>query len=435
MPALPLPLQLYQGLTAYSAPLLRRLLARRLANGKETRDRVAEKRGETERPRPAGGLVWIHAVSVGETMSILPVIAQLLARDRALHILLTTSTLTSARLVAERVQDARLIHQFAPIDHPKWVMQFLDHWRPDLGLIVESEFWPNLLLGAEARRIPLVLLNARLSQKSYLAWVRAPASIARLLSVFSLCLAQDRVTAERLHALNAPHVQSFGNLKFAGSPLPDQPELAEALTRTLGRRPRWLAASIHPGEDAFIADAHLALRERLPGLVTIVVPRHPERGSAIAETFTAKGLTTRRRAAGDLPITPCDIYVADTLGELGTYCRRAPVVLMGGSLIPHGGQNPLEPARLGCAVLAGPYTDNFAEIYRQLESADALTRVADAHGLAEGVAQLLTQTERWADQSRRAKQIATAAADVLPQVIAALSPFLPSSTGKRDAPA
>ncbi len=428
-----LPLTAYQRLTGASAPLLRGLLERRLARGKEDAGRIGERRGEPGRARPPGPLVWIHAVSVGEAVSVLPVIAALRARDPGTVILFTTGTTTSAGLVAERLKDAGVIHQFIPVDHPAWVARFLDHWRPDLGLLVESELWPNLLLGAEARKIPLVLLNARLSERSYEGWRLASATIKRLLSVFSLCLAQDRASAERLRALGARTVHMLGNLKFAAMPLPEVPDLRLDFSRALGARPRWLAASIHPGEDVVIAKAHLALCARLPDVVTIVVPRHPERGPAIAETFITQGLVTRRRAAGDTPDEACEIYIADTLGELGTFARLTQTVFMGGSLIPHGGQNPLEPARLGCAIVAGPHTDNFAEIYDQLEAAKALLRAKDAATLADAVALLLTDAQRRETSGGLAQRIATSAADVLPQILAALAPFLPGAAPPTEA--
>lgn len=424
MRPLPASLRLYRALTGLGAPALEALLRHRLKRGKEDAARWTERRGEASLPRPEGFLVWIHAVSVGEANSVLPLIGALRDRHPALLVLLTTGTRTAAQLMAERLPSDRALHQFAPLDHPLWVSRFLDHWRPDLALITESELWPNLLLGAQARGIPLVLLNARMSQRSTQRWLRFPGSIGRLLACFTLCLAQDWDTAARLYALGASHVETAGNLKFAAGPLPDQPALRAALAVALGARPRLLAASTHPGEEELVAEAHGLLAKDFPDLLTLIVPRHPERGTAIAASLTARGFQVARRGEG-APVKPqTQIYLADTLGELGLFYRLSPVVFLGGSLVAVGGQNPLEPAKLGCAILHGPYTDNFSEIFGRLDGADAGEMVATPQRLALAARRLLEDARHRNDRIEAASRIAAEEGDVLSRILALLSPLL-----------
>ena len=298
-------LALYRGATTAAAPAIRGYLRRRARNGKEDPDRMAERFGVASTPRPEGPLVWIHAASVGESRSMLSVIERLRAERPAVTILMTTGTVSSARMLTDLLP-AGVIHQFVPVDRVAWVRRFLDHWRPDLALWVESEFWPNLLVEADARNVPLVLLNARMSARSYRGWERFSGVIANLLNRFDLCMAQSEETAERLRALGAAHVDCPGNLKFAAAPLPyDAGELAK-MSAEIGDRPVWLAASTHPGEEELIADAHHRLAERRQNLLTVVVPRHAGRGPEIAEMLAARGRRAALRvpAARTLPATP-----------------------------------------------------------------------------------------------------------------------------------
>ena len=380
-----------------AAPLLRVMLRRRLRRGKELPGRLAERRGIDPTPRPAGPLLWLHAASVGETVSILPVLAALTARAPDLTVLLTTGTVTSARLLARRLDaglEERVLHRFVPLDVPAWVARFLDHWRPDAAAFVESELWPNLLFASRRRGIPLMLLNARMSPRSFSQWRRAPGLARAVLGCFAHVQARSPTDAARLAALGAAHVSAPGDLKFAAPPLPaDAAELAR-LREVLAGRPIWLAASTHPGEAAAVFATHRALAPAHPGLLTILVPRHPERGAAIAAA--AGDIPLHRRSLGAAPPHQ-GVWLADTLGELGLWYRLAGIVFVGRSLAPPGGgQNPLEAARLGCAIAVGPHVENFLDAAEALEAAGALTRVADAPALAAWVAAML------ADPARRA---------------------------------
>lgn len=380
---------LYRGLTFLGGPAVRLYLDRRRAAGKEDPLRAGERLGHAARPRPPGPLVWVHAASVGEANSVLVLIGRILALAPDVTVLLTTGTVTSAALMARRLP-ARAIHQYVPVDLPDAVARFLDHWHPDLVLWIESEIWPNLLSGVRRRGIPAALVNARMSARSFTRWRYARGLVRGLLTTFGLVLAQTEGDAERLRALGAAGVTCVGNLKFSAEPPPADPTPLDALRAACAERPLWLFASSHPGEDAIAADVHATLAACLPALLTVVAPRHPHRGSDIAALMQARGLSAVRRADGTLPEAGHAVYVADTLGELGLFYRLAPVVCMGGSFIPHGGQNPVEPAQLGCAVVYGPHMWNFAEITHQLEAAGGAVAVTDPAALAAAVTRLLT---------------------------------------------
>ena len=368
------------------APGLRVMLRRRAAQGKEIAARLAEREGVDAAPRPPGRLVWVHAASMGETQAVLPVLAEW--QRAGVAVLMTTGTVTSAALVAERAPG--VLHRFVPLDVPRWVGRFLEHWRPDVGVFVESELWPNLIAACRRRGMPLALLNGRMSGPSFRGWRRAPGLALEVTGAFARVYPRTDEDGARLRALGAPRVEAPGNLKLAADVLPvDAAELAR-LRALLAGRPVWLAASTHPGEEEVAAAVHHALAAPFPGLVTIVAPRHAGRGAALAH-----GLGAGRRGED-----PAGIWIADSMGELGLLYRLAPTVFVGRSLTPpggaRGGQNVLEPARLGCAVSVGPHTANQAEAVALLEQAGGLVRVADGAALSAWVGAML------ADPARRA---------------------------------
>jgi len=428
---------LWRGTATAIAPLLLLHLRRRAARGKEIAARLGERRGFGA-ARPAGPLLWLHAASVGETISVLPLIEALARRRPDLSFLLTTGTVTSAALIGQRLAPGlapRVMHRFAPLDVPGWVGRFLDGWRPDAAVFVEAELWPNLIAAAAARGLPLALINGRLSPRSARWWGLAPGLARAVLSRFHIVLAQSEADAARLKALGAP-AECWGNLKYAAPPLPADPAELERLSALIGARPVWLAASTHPGEEALVLAVHRRLAAAHPGLLTLIVPRHPERGAEIAAL--AGGLAVTRRAAGEDPNAATNVHVADTLGELGLFYRLAQVAFIGGSLVPHGGQNPLEPARLGCPVIAGPHTWNFAEIMERLEAAGGLWRIPPcpdpAAALAEAVSAMLTLPERRRAQAEAAAAIAAEEAGLPDRIAEALLPLLPRAEAGRTAP-
>ena len=389
----------YAVVTDVAGPALGVWLKRRLRAGKELPDRVAERKGYSAFVRPTGKLVWFHGASVGECLSLLPLIETI--AGRGLKVLMTSGTVTSAALMAERLP-AGVIHQFIPLDRRAWVNRFLDHWRPDLVLWAESELWPNMLNALARRRIPAVLVNGRLSDRAYEGWRKWPGFAAETLAAFGLILAQSKADCERFAALGGKDVRVSGNLKLAAPPLPVDAGALAALRGALGARPCWLAASIHPGEDYIASAVHNELSPHHPGLLTLIVPRHSERGAEMAETMTKAGLTVARRANGDALTSAVRVYIADTMGELGLFYRAASVVFLGKSLSVGGGQNPAEPAALGCALVLGPDMSNFRDITAELLAMDAAIQAPDGAALAETVDILLQ------DSARRASLAANA---------------------------
>lgn len=382
--ARPLPLALYGAATSLLEPLAPTLLRRRAARGKEDLARLPERLGRAACARPEGPLVWLHAVSVGESLSLLPLIAGLRARRPKLGILVTSVTMTSAEVLARRLP-ADVVHQFAPVDGPGAAARFLDHWRPDLAVFTESELWPNLILAARARGVPLALASARMRQDSAAGWARAPASARVLLEAFSVVLPQDAGSAARLAALGGKIGPQL-NLKLVGAPLPADAAELDRLRAAVGERKAVLAVSTHPGEERLVAEAW---RTAGAGLL-IIAPRHPERGPAIAAELIACGFSPVRRAAGEALGSADPIYIADTLGELGLFLRVADVVVMGGGFVDGiGGHNPLEPARLGRPIITGPHTFNARAIYDEMLAEAAVLEAADGQALARHIAGLL----------------------------------------------
>lgn len=367
---------------------MRLLVNRRLGSGKEHPERWPERFGTAGLPRPQGRLVWIHAASVGEANSVLVLIDQLLALAPDARVLMTTGTVTSAELMARRLPE-RAFHQFIPVDLPAAVDRFLTHWHPDLVLWTESEIWPNMLGGIRHRNIPAALINARMSERSGRRWGHVSGFIASLLGSFQVILAQTDKDADRLRGLGGHGVVSVGNLKFSANPPPAAASALADLQEAVAGRPVWLLASAHPGEEEIAVEAHARLIRAWPDLLTILLPRHPVRGPEWEQALTARGLAVSRRADGRLPARGDAVHIADTIGETGLFYRLAPVVCMGGSFIKWGGQNPVEPAQLGCAVLYGPHMSNFSEITQRLEQAGGARPVRDVAALATAVDELL----------------------------------------------
>lgn len=417
-------LALYRTATTLAAPAIRLLLARRQSFGKEDPDRITERFGLPGLPRPAGRLVWMHAASIGEAFSLLRLIERLRSEQPTLNVLVTTGTVTSAMLMGQRLPSGA-VHQFVPVDRIAWVRSFLDHWQPDLALWIESEFWPNLLTETAARGVPMILVNARMSPRSFTRWQRFQSVFEPLIKGFSVCLAQDEAEAERLRSLGARNVKVFGNLKHAASPLPYDEAKLTALTRDMMRRPRWIAASTHDGEEAAAANAHKQLRPRHPGLLTIIVPRHPERAEMIASMLRSNGLTVARRSQNEPLNSRTDIYLADTLGELGLFYRLAPIAFVGASLVPRRGHNALEPARLGCAVLAGPHMENSQAIVDEMTAAGALRQVADADSLTPAVGYLLENEAARREMIDAGLRFVATKDDVLDRVVVEIAALLP----------
>ncbi len=422
MAVLPLPVALraYRLAMMAGAPLASVMLSHRLRRGKEDAARLGERRGETHVARPDGPLIWIHGASVGEVAAIIPLIERIVAKD--FKVLLTSGTVTSARLADQRLPPG-VIHQFVPLDVPRFIARFLDHWKPDLGLFTESDLWPNLIQMSAERRVPLILVNGRVSERSFNRWRFAPGLIAALLRRFDLCLAQSPAYAERYRDLGAPRISTTGNLKLDVPEPPADQESLRQLRDAVGGRTTIAAASTHAGEEAVLIETHRRLRRAFPGLLTIIAPRHPDRGPGIVEIARAAGLAASLRSRGRLPDAQDEIYVLDTLGELGLVYRLAPVVFMGGSLASHGGQNPVEPIKLGAAVLHGPHVWNFAELYEALDSARGAEQITEVGGLTARIDALLTDATARAAITGAARKTVDQLGGALERTLAALDPY------------
>jgi 3-deoxy-D-manno-octulosonic-acid transferase len=369
-------------------------------------------------------LLWFHAASVGETNVVLPLIEALRRERPGLGILLTTVTVTSARIAAARLPKGA-IHQFVPLDSPAFVRRFLDHWRPDMALFTESEIWPNLIMDADRRRIPLMLLNARMSDRSFKRWVKLPGLSRPLFSRFAVVLAQSDILAKRLITLGARKVISAGNIKFDSPPPPVDPAELAKLKRAIGERPVFLAASTHPGEDEIVAETHKALCATYPALLTIIVPRHPERGADIALALRARRLDAVRRSQGAVPSPVTGIYVGDTVGELGLFYAIAPFAFIGGSLVPHGGQNPIEAVKLGAGVITGPHWHNFPEVYQALAEQGGCRFVTSQEDLIHTARALFDDRASLNLMRGHAETTVAELGGALGRTLEAIEPFLP----------
>ncbi len=413
----------YRALTWAAGPLIHRYMQRRLNAGHEDPQRFRERFGDASATRPDGPLVWLHSSSVGESLSMLSLIERLRRERPEVVILMTSGTVSSARILENRLPSG-VIHQFVPVDRMSWVRRFLDHWQPDLVLWVESEFWPGVLSEVKRRAIPAMLMNARISARSWRGWRRAPWMIQRILQTFDLCMAQTELDAERLRDLGAVNIACPGNLKFAAEPLPADPDNLAALEAATAARPRWLAFSTHPGEEETITAAHRILVRNIPDILTIIVPRHPARGPEIENILAASGTTVSVRSRSQLPDKNIGFLLADTMGELGLFFRQTDIAFVGGSLVPHGGQNPIEPARLGCAIVHGPHMENFLAIESELNTAGASSVATTAEEIAREVGTLLSNAGMRQRRVAAARSVADGKFSIMDAVFMHLDPVL-----------
>ncbi|MDO9078351.1 MAG: 3-deoxy-D-manno-octulosonic acid transferase [Brevundimonas sp.] len=425
-------LAVYRLITRLLEPLAPRLLDARAKQGKEDPARVDERLGHASVARPDGELVWLHGVSVGETLSLLPVVERLRRSRPDLAVLVTSGTLTSAHLLARRLP-AGVIHQFAPVDTPGAVTVFLDHWRPTLAVFVESELWPNLILAARRRGVKLVLASARITEKTVDGWRRFPGAAREILSAFVRILPQDETSAARLHSLGA-RIDGHVNLKLSGEAPPHDAAAFTRLSAAIGDRPVVVAASTHDGEEIALVRALDKLADRL---CLILVPRHPDRGAGIAAALSRDGYRFALRSQGSEPDRDTDLYLADTLGEMGLFLRLADVVVMGGSFSaaleksPVGGHNPLEPARLGKPAVTGPDMTNWAAVTEALVAAGGLAVVEAPWDLPAVIAPLLANDAAAKAMGERGRRAAAEAGSGLDRLWETVAPLLPAKGGRR----
>jgi 3-deoxy-D-manno-octulosonic-acid transferase len=419
--ALPITLRAYRRLSAALTPLAPVLIRQRLKKNKEDPARLDERRGISQIERPAGPLVWIHGASVGEVLAAAALIERL--RALGMRILLTSGTVTSAEIIAKRFP-TDIIHQYIPYDSPRFVARFLDHWKPSLALFIESDLWPNLIISAAKRRLPMVLINARMSQRSFPRWQKFSATIGALLGRFEICLAQSETDAERFSALGSRSVVVTGNLKLdVQAPPGDAVKLDKLIAVTRGR-PIIVASSTHPGEEEIILETHKTLTSFFPKLLTVIVPRHAHRGADIAQMITVAGAQVALRSREELPHAGTDIYVADTMGELGLFYRLSPVVFIGGSLVPHGGQNPIEAVKLGASVVHGPHVFNFTDVYEALDGAGGAKLADSSEQLVKQLGQMLGNEAARDAAIESGRRVVERLGGALDRTLHALEPYL-----------
>lgn len=428
-----LSLSLYRALTRLAEPLAPLLLDHRAKRGKEDFGRLNERLGRPAIPRPAGPLVWLHGVSVGESLSLLPLVEGLRAARRDAAVLVTSGTVTSAELLARRLPGS-VIHQFAPVDTPLAVGRFLDHWRPDVGVLVESELWPNLILGAHERGTKMLLASARITAKTAKNWSRTPKAARELLSAFDRIWPQDDETEARIAGLGRPGDGRL-NLKYAGEPLPFDAKALTALKRAAKGRPVLLAASTHEGEDALVLEAFQTLDAESHGKPMLVIaPRHRERGPAIADLSRQMGFATGRHGEDDRFSAACDVYVADSLGDLGLWFRLAHAAFLGGSLLPGiGGHNPLEAVQVGAPAISGPHVANWVGVYRDLEAEGLVRMLAGPGDLTAAWTAALDSAEPRKAVEKRAAAIQQRRRRELDEAIAEIAALLPPPAAGRRA--
>lgn len=394
-------IRLYTAVTVFAWPLAKLIMRYRVRAGKEDERRVGERFGKASVPRPIGPVIWVHAASVGETMSILPLVTRFLGSFRLATVLITTGTVSSAKILEAKLSH-RLIHQFAPIDRPSQIKSFLDYWDPDVAIWVESELWPNLVNAAQRRGVMTILVQGRMSERSFRRWCRLRSLVRPLLEGFKQVLVQTPKDADHYRALGAVDPIVTGTLKYSAPPLVVDDVKLNQIVSAVADRPCWIAASVHPGEFDILRKAHILVRKQFPDLLTIVVPRHPSAGASIQHTFRNDKISCAVRSRQDDITKSTEVYIGDSLGELSIFYSLSPIAFIGGSLIPHGGQNLLEAIQLGCATIVGPHMFNFAEIISDLESREALVSVCSAEELARGIGRLIefpkTAKQLWSKQ-------------------------------------
>lgn len=417
-------IDIYKALIQVSYPVfIRPYIKKRIKIGKEDPNRLNERLGQPKLPRPEGKLIWMHGASVGETISMLPLIDKILKEDKNIHVMVTSGTVTSADVMSKRLPE-RAFHQYIPIDNPKFVKNFIQHWQPDLALWFEAELWPSLISEIHKNKIPLVLVNGRIADKAFKHWKMFKFFSKEMLDCFDLCLGQSKEDTRRLNAIGAKDAQYLGNLKYAGFNPPVDADKKQNIVNQIGDRPLWGVISTHNNEEEQIGQYIAEMKKQIPNLFTLIAPRHPQRGVTIQEQLSKLGLNTALRSKNEPIEAKTDVYIADTIGEVGIWYDIAPIIFIGGSLIPHGGQNFIEPCRFHDAVFVGPNTQNFTEATERATEAQAITQVKDAKELTQKVVSLLQNANELKDKQEKAYLWAQSEAQVLDGIVKVIKEYL-----------
>lgn len=414
----------YRFLCQVLKPIYQRLMIpRRLKDGKEDPARLNEKFGFASMKRPQGKLIWIHAASVGETLSILKLVREIQSLYHDAQILVTSGTVTSARVVADKFPKT-IIHQFAPMDFQDSVTRFLDHWKPDLALWVESELWPNMIFSIKDRQIPLLSVNVRFSDRSLRRWCWFKGFFLDLLQCFDVIFVQTKSVEKKLKTIGAQHVFYKGNLKFAADPLDASQDLLKLLEDSIKTRKVWVASSTHAGEEELILEVHEKLKTHFPDLLTILIPRHPDRAQKIMKLLGAHKETFQLFSASPKPSETTDVLIVDQVGLLGVFYRLSPYVFVGGSFVGVGGHNIIEPAQLESVILHGPHMHNFREVLMHFNQFQGTIEVADSQELSSVLHNLFLAPQKVQDLIKKSKSAVADQTDVLNQIMDGIHPFL-----------
>ena len=309
--------------------------------------------------------IWFHGASVGEILSIIPIV-KIFEKDIKIKKILITSSTTSSSLILSKYKFKKTIHQFYPFDLNMFANQFIEHWKPKLAIFVESEIWPNMYKNLSKRKIPLILLNARITKRSFKRWKYFPNFSKKIFEKINIALPQNIETKKYLKKLGAKNIKILGNLKFYGAA--ESNKNISSLKKKFHKKTIWCAASTHKNEEIFVGRVHKELKTKIKNLITIIIPRHIHRKDEIADELFKTGLKSEFHTLSKNLKKGTDVYIVDTYGEASKFYSISRLTFVGGSLISHGGQNPLEPAREGNFILSGPHIDNFKEVYQMLQS-------------------------------------------------------------------
>lgn len=415
---------LYRFLCQLIKPIYQKvMIPRRLKDGKEDPARLNEKFGFASMKRPQGKLIWIHAASVGETLSILKLVREIQSLYHDVQILVTSGTVTSARVVADKFPKT-IIHQFAPMDFQDSVTRFLDHWKPDLALWVESELWPNMIFSVKERKIPLVSVNVRFSDRSLRRWCWFKGFFLDLLQCFEVIFVQTKSVEKKLKFLGVRNVFYKGNLKFAADPLDAPQDLLDVLEQSIQNRKVWVASSTHEGEEELILEVHEKLKTHFPDLLTILIPRHPDRAQKIMKLLGEHKETFQLFSASPKPSETTDVLIVDQVGLLGVFYRLSPLVFVGGSFVGVGGHNIIEPAQLDSVIFHGRYMHNFREVLSQFNQFQGTIEVGGSQELASALQDLFLDPKKVQDLIKKSKAAVVDQTDVLNQIMTGMNPYL-----------
>ena len=376
----------------------------RVIKNKEDKFRFKEKFCFFSKKRGNGKLIWFHGSSVGEILSVIPLIEKLENKKKIDKILITSSTLSSSKVLTN-FKLKKTIHQFFPIDSNLLTKKFLNYWKPSAAIFIDSEIWPNILLNVKKKKIPLILLNARITKKSYNRWKIISYTAKKLFQNFDICFSQNQETRKYLKSLGAKKIKFLGNLKFSESKSQKNYNFHNKLKKIFKYKRIWCAASTHNSEEKICALAHKKLKSKYKNLLTIIIPRHTQRSNNIINEIKDLDLNVQLRSTDNKISKNTDIYLVDSYGETKSFYKICKTVFLGGSLINHGGQNPLEPARFGCKILHGPYVQNFSEVYNFLEKNNLSSKFHNTEQLVNSVKKSFSTKTNFTNKTIKLKKM------------------------------